>query len=293
MTRRELIGAVVTGAAATVMPSVGGAQRPGAEKPRFRLGTVTYNIARDWDLPTLIAHCRASGFQGVELRTTHRHGVEPDISKEHRREVRQHFADAGVTLWGLGTVCEFHSPDAAQVAQNVEACRRWCALAADVGATGVKVRPNALPPGEPVEKTVERIAQALRICGQAARDHGVEIWLEVHGTGTAHPPVIRDILAQCAHPQVGVCWNSNPQDVLDGSVRTYFDLLRPYLKSCHINDLWNDRYPYRELFALLHATGYDRFTLCEVGRSICPESGVPFMQCYRGLWQELQRIPAV
>ena len=67
-----------------------------------------------------------------------------------------------------------------------------------------------------------------------------------------------------------------------------FALLRPYLMSCHVNDLWGS-YPYRELFSLLEATDYDRYTLCEVGAPVSPEDGSLFLQCYRGLWRELAR----
>ena len=83
-------------------------------------------------------------------------------------------------------------------------------------------------------------------------------------------------------------WNSNPGEVRDGSVRAAFDLLRPYLRHCHINDLWGS-YPYRELFSLFRAAGYDRYTLCEVGTPVHPEDGALFYRCYRGLWRELAR----
>lgn len=255
----------------------------------MKLGTITYNIAKDWDLPTLLHNVKAAGLEGVELRTTHAHGVEPTLNVMQRKEVRQRFADTGLTLWGLGTVCEFHAPDPAKVKENIESCKRWCELAQDVGAHGVKVRPNGLPEGVPVEKTLAQIGTALRACGEAADAHGVEIWLEVHGSGTAHPPHIRTILDACHHPKVGACWNSNPQDVQNSSVQTYFELLKPDIRSCHINDLWNPAYPYRELFALLRQSGYDRFTLCEVGTPLRAEDGIAFLQCYRGLWNELQR----
>lgn len=255
----------------------------------MRLGLVTYNIARDWDLPTLIRNCQASGFEGVELRTTHAHGVEPGLSTLQRQEVRQRFADAGVTLWGLGTVCEFHQPDAALVRAQIENCKRWCELAEAVGAQGVKVRPNSLVEGVPVEQTLAQIGAALRECGQAAEAHNVEIWLEMHGHGTAHPPYIRTILDHCRHPHVGACWNSNPQDLQDGSIQTYFELLRPDIRSCHITNLWDEAYPFRELFALMQRAGYDRFTLCEVGTPLHAEEGALFMKCYRGLWSELAR----
>jgi len=252
----------------------------------MRLGLVTYNMAKDWDIPTIIQKCRATGFEGVELRTTHAHGVEPSISQARRREVRQMFADSGVVLWGLGTVCEFHAPDQAVVRQNVEMCKSFVVLARDVGAKGVKVRPNALPEGVPVEQTLEQIGRALRECGAFAADHGVEIWLEVHGSGTSHPPHIRTIMDHCAHPQVGVCWNSNLTDIKDGSVREYFRLLEKDIKSCHITELCDARYPWRELFGLLKQAGYDRFTLAEIPGSSDPER---VMRYYKALWDELRR----
>ena len=289
LSRREMIvGGASALTLAAALPADAAANLQ--EKPRkMKLGTITYNVAKDWDLPTLVDHVKKAGLEGVELRTQHAHGVEIALDAAKRKEVRRRFADAGVTLWGLGTTCEFQAPDAAGVRTSVEECKRWCQLAEDVGAHGVKVRPNGLPEGVPVEKTLAQIGTALRECGTAADTHGVEIWLEVHGGGTQHPPHIRTILDTCKHPKVGACWNSNKTDIVNGSVKTYFDLLRPDIKSCHINDLWDESYPYRELFHLFQQTGYDRFTLCEVGTSIKPEDGVAFLKCYRGLWRELQR----
>ena len=77
----------------------------------MKLGLVTYNVARDWDVATILKNCKAAGIEGVEPRTTHAHGIEPSLAPERRREVRKQFEDAGVALWGLGSVCEFHSPD--------------------------------------------------------------------------------------------------------------------------------------------------------------------------------------
>ena len=289
LSRREMIvGGASALTLAAALPADAAANLQ--EKPRkMKLGTITYNVAKDWDLPTLVDHVKKAGLEGVELRTQHAHGVEIALDAAKRKEVRRRFADAGVTLWGLGTTCEFQAPDAAGVRTSVEECKRWCQLAEDVGAHGVKVRPNGLPEGVPVEKTLAQIGTALRECGTAAEAHGVEIWLEVHGGGTQHPPHIRTILDTCKHPKVGACWNSNKTDIVNGSVKTYFDLLRPDIKSCHINDLWDESYPYRELFHLFQQTAYDRFTLCEVGTAIKPEDGVAFLKCYRGLWRELQR----
>ena len=81
---------------------------------------------------------------------------------------------------------------------------------------------------------------------------------------------MKAIMEHCGHPKVGVTWNSNATDLKDGSVAESFKLLRPWIFSCHINDLYKEHtgaYPYRELFRLLRQTGYDRYTLCEVGKT--------------------------
>src|SRR5438477_12912554 len=81
------------------------------EGPKFKLGTITYNIAATWDLATLLQVCKTTGYGFVELRTTHAHKVEPDLSADRRREVRKQFEDSGIKLWSFGTVCEFQALD--------------------------------------------------------------------------------------------------------------------------------------------------------------------------------------
>ena len=47
----------------------------------MQLGIVTYNIAKDWDLPTILSRLEKLGYAGVELRTTHAHKVEVDLDR--------------------------------------------------------------------------------------------------------------------------------------------------------------------------------------------------------------------
>ncbi len=248
----------------------------------FKLGLVTYELAKDWDIETIIKNCEATGFAGVELRTTHRHGVEPSISKERRAEVRKRFEDSRVRLVSLGSTCEYQSPDAAVVTRNIEETRRFLELAHDLGCLGVKVRPNGFPKGVPHEKTLEQIGQALARCGDAARDSGVEIWLEVHGRETQVPSNIRRIMDVCHHPAVGICWNSNETDVVGGTVEPSFELLKTWLRSCHINELWRKEYPWHELFGLFRSVGYKRYTFAEIPASCEPAR---LMRYYRAVWE--------
>ncbi len=137
----------------------------------------------------------------------------------------------------------------------------------------------------PRETTIANIGAALREAGEYAKGRGIEIWLEVHGRETSDPPVCAAIMKAANHPSVGICWNSNGGDVIDGSVRKNFELLRPWLKSCHINELVSG-YPYRELFALMRKSGYGRYTLAECAESKEPER---FLKYYKALWTELNR----
>jgi hypothetical protein len=104
---------------------------------------------------------------------------------------------------------------------------------------------------------------------------------------------MKQIMERCGHPAVGVNWNSNAEDVTDGSVAQSFAMLKPWLRTCHINDLWKDHlgvYPYRELFRLLSEANYDRYTLIEVHRTPAnPAAGEDFLRYYKALWLELAR----
>ena len=247
------------------------------------LGSVTYQVLQNMDLETVIRTLEATGFDGVELRTTHKHGVEPSIDKAERERVKARFERSKVRLLSYGTTCEFQSADPAERRKQIDLAKQFVDLAHDTGAWGVKVRPNGLAKGVPRETTIQNIAAGLKEVGEYGYVHGVEIWLEVHGAETQVPTAAAEIMRATNHKNVGLCWNSNPTDVVNGSVKASFDLLRPWLMSCHINELTSG-YPYKELFGLMRKSGYDRWTLCECAESKEPER---FLRYYRALWREL------
>lgn len=252
----------------------------------FKLGLVTYNLAKDWDITAIIKNCEMTGFEAVELRTTHKHGVEPSLSKGQRVEVKNRFAGTKVRLLSLGTVCEFHSPDNSVLRKNIDECKRFIELANDIGAIGVKVRPNGIPKEVPEEKTIAQIGSALRECGDFAKSANVEVWVEVHGRDSSKPDRMAKMMQAASHKQVGICWNSNQEDVTSGSVKQSFALLKPWLLSAHINELWKPEYPWRELFGLMKTAGYNRYCLAEIPDTTDP---IRLMQYYRAFWLELCR----
>jgi hypothetical protein len=215
MNRRDFLSsvAVVPALAIRQTPS------PAAAKPGphgLKLGTVTYNIAKDWDVPTIIKNLTEAQFDAVELRTTHKHGVEITLTPAQRAEVRKQFEGSAVKIGGLGTTCEFHTADPAVVRKNIDETKEWVKLAKDLGSPSVKVRPNGLVKDVPEEKTLEQIGKSLAECAAFAQDNGIRIQLEVHGTETQRVPRIGRSSTCGQSSGLRACWNSNQTDLLDG-----------------------------------------------------------------------------
>lgn len=251
----------------------------------MEVGTITYNIGAEMSLDELISLGDESGLDGLELRTTHAHGVEPELDAAGRQAVREKFAATDVALYGLGSACEYHSPDPEELAKQIQLTRDFIDLAKDVGAVGVKIRPNALPEEVPVEKTLEQIGEALAQVGDYAAEKDVLLWLEMHGRGSSHPPHIKTMLDIADQPQVQACWNCNDADIADGSIHDYFGLLRDRIGLLHVHDLYDD-YPYRELVELLKGIDYDGYVMAEIPGSDDP---VRVMEYFAALWREMVR----
>jgi sugar phosphate isomerase/epimerase len=288
MKRRDFLTTLAAIPALQALPAAQPAQaaQPGAAP--LKLGTVTYNIAKDWDIPTIITNLTDVGMEAVELRTTHAHGVEISLPPAARAEVRKQFEDSPIRIGGLGTICEYHAADPAVVRQNIDETKQWVTLARDIGSPGVKVRPNGVPKGVSPEKTFEQIGKALEECGAAAADHGVTIQLEVHGAQTSRLPAIRTMLDHAGnHPAVQVCWNSNPTDLLDGGFQAGFDLVKHQIGQVHMRDLFVEDYPWRALLTQLAAMRFGGYCFAEIPESADP---VRVLKYYRALFRAYQGL---
>ncbi len=292
-TRRHFLGAAGLGAGVLAglgrVPGARAAEGPAvaSRTPTMHLGLVTYNLAEKWDVATIIKNCEAAGFEGVELRTSHAHKVEVDLTKEERAAVRKQFENSKVRLMGLGSAFDYHTPDPAKLRRDIEATKEYIVLAQDVGATGVKVRPNGLPKEVPVERTLEQIGRSLRELGEFAAGHGQVIRLEIHGTGTSLIPHIKTILDIASHPSVGACWNSNQTDLAGEGWDHNFNLIKDRIFSVHMRDLFLAEYPWRKLLTRLNETGFKGFCLAEIPGSADP---VRVMKYYRALWLAYQGL---
>jgi sugar phosphate isomerase/epimerase len=190
-------------------------------------------------------------------------------------------------LMGLGSAFDYHTPDPEKLRKDIAATQEYIVLAHDVGAPSVKVRPNGLPKEVPVDKTLEQIGRALRELGEFGDGRGVQIRLEVHGSGTSLLPNIKKIMDAADHKNVGVCWNSNQSDLEGQGFDPNFDLVKDRIFQVHMRDLCLDEYPWRKLLTRLNEIGFTGYCLAEISESKDP---VRVMRYYRALWLAYQGL---
>jgi len=230
----------------------------------MKMGLVTYQWGRDWDLPTLISNCEKAGYLGVELRVQHAHKVEIDLTGAQRAEVKKRFADSAVTCVGYGANYEYHSPDPVKLKDNIDGTKEYIKLCSDIGATGIKVKPNYLPPEVPREKTIAQIASSLNECGKFAQDFNQLVRVECHGNITQEIPNMKAIFDQVTEKNVVMCWNCNDQDLLPPGLEANFSSVKKYFgDTVHIRELNVGDYPYGQLFDLFNEIKYSGWILLE------------------------------
>ncbi len=281
--RREFIKGISLTAMALALPQ---GELFAKKNSKMKIGLVTYQWGKDWDIPTIIQHCEKSKVLGVELRTQHKHGVEPTLNSNQRKEVKTRFADSAVVLLGYGSNAQFDSPDRAILKQNIDAAKELLKLSHDVGGSGVKVKPNAFHEGVPHDKTLEQIGRSLNEVGKVAGDLGQQVRLEVHGRGTQELPNIKTIMDVADNRNVTVCWNSNPEDLKGKGLEYNFNLVKDRFGSTvHVHEMDSGSYPYQELMDLFVRMDYSGWILLEC--STDPENKVKAMIEQREAWEKM------
>ena len=189
------------------------------KKPKFRLGLVTYNLAANWDLPSLLKAC--SGHRRFPGRAAHHSQARRRAVAGARTSARRSRIASPTPAWTFGAA----AASASSRASTRPSCRRTsrrasssCSSSPTSAARASRCGPTACRTRSRSPRRSTRSARRSIPCGKAADDAGIEIWVEVHGQGTAHPPYMKTIMEACGHPKVGLTWNSNPQDV-QGRVR--------------------------------------------------------------------------
>ena len=265
LTRRDLLSHSAAVGAGALLGASRLAAAPAAGKPgsKIRFGLVTYLWGMDSDLPTLIRNLETTKVLGVELRTTHKHGIERTLNARQRGEVKKRFADSPVTLVGIGSNERFDNPDPAVLDKAIKAARDFIKLSHDVGGSGVKVKPDRFHKNVPRAKTIEQIGKSLNLLGKFGADLGQQVRLEVHGQ-CRELPTIKRIMDVATHRNVAVCWNSNPSGLTGKGLEYNFNLVKKrFGATAHVRAFNTVKYPWQDLINLYVKMDYKGWILLE------------------------------
>ncbi len=285
-TRKEFIRhlSLITGVAAlpgSLLSSC--VSKPGS---KMKLGMVTYQWAKNWDVPTIIKNCTEAGILGVELRVQHAHGVNYNMTASERAAVKKQFDDSPVEIVGMGTNEEYHSVDPDKLKAAIENTKKWLQLSKDIGGSGVKVKPNAFPEGRSKEETIEQIGKSLNELGKYALDMGQVIRLEVHGRETQQLPNIKAIMDYVDNKGTRVCWNCNDEDLMGEGLEYNFNLVKDKLgDTCHVRELNVGDYPYQQLMDLFVGMDYNGWILLECRTD--PADKIAAFKEQNAVWQKM------
>ncbi len=252
------------------------------------LGAVTYNVLKDWDLETVITKLEQAGFEAVELRTAHAHGVEPKLtvpgtrprrargSKNRRYACSASAPPASYPQPGSGRPPQEHRGD--------ETLGRPGPRHRRLGRQGPPECPAEGRSAADHHRPHRRGASRGRRLRRRPR---VEIWLEVHGSEHLRPARLRRHHARHA-PRLRrpACWNSIRRGGQRKHSRRFRTAHGAWIRNVHINELADPRYPGGSCSRCCGVNRYERYTLMEAAESREPER---FMRYYRALWLELNR----
>jgi len=272
--------------------SVGATNSFGTEKnqtekkklPPLKLGLMSYNLGKDWDIETIIKNCSEAGWVHAEMRTTHKHGIEVTLNKLQRAEVKKRFKDSSLEAISLASAYQYWYPDSAELRKNIEGTKEYLQLAADVGAIGIRVFPNASAENVTGEKMLKQTGEALAEVGEFGHNLGVDVRVCVHGTGTGNIPAMKKILDYSQSDHVYINWNCMESDVEGEGLEKNFNMVKDRIRGVHLHELTSD-YPYREFLKLLRESGYNGYCNAEIESSCEP---VRLMKYYRKLFLALQ-----
>ena len=259
----------------------------------MKLGLLTFNMAAEWDLDTIIENCLALGIEGIEFRTQreHAHGVEISLSADERAAVRQKFEDAGIAICGISTGCAFDHIDADELEADIKEARAHLDLAADLGAGGVKVFGNKahVDDGIAREDTIKQIGASLAGLSEYAESLGVQVRFEMHGDFTS--PEDCNTLMELAGDGPGICLIYNCNNAFDvdenGSIESSYRAVADRVGHVHLHDLADPAFPYLELVRLLTADGFDGWCTGELPDSPDRER---VLQYFVELWRAFETI---
>ncbi len=242
-----------------------------------------------WPLGRILDAASHLGYDGVELRFVEGDDAlwaRPELTGSGLRETLARLADAGLAVPCVDTRSFFHSPDPAARRQAVDEAERTGAVAARLGAPGIRVFGDRVQAGADLASTRAWIAECLAGLRDRLRGSGVEVWLETHGD-FANAAATRSLLEEAGTEGLGAVWDpANAFSEFGEEPGAGAAALSPFLRHVHLKDVrrppdgrvpWppvlpgRGDFPAARTLSWLRNAGYDRWVSFEWEKRWHPE----------------------
>lgn len=280
--RRSFLAAI---GAAACAPAILHAQ----PRKRFRIAFSTLGCPA-WSWKQILENADRFGYGGLELR-----GVagEMDLTKVPEFQgtrvaaTKKDVAALGLTITDLGASAAMHEKDPAARERHFDEGRRFIDLARSLGVPYVRMFGDMIPPGEPKDEVLKRVAEGFQRMAEHAKPAGVTVLIESHGDFTRSDDLV-EILTRVASPQFALLWDAHHSFVAgkEQPAESYAKLGK-WIRHTHLKDsrpagtdrryvlLGTGEVPVRDQVNVLAKAGYQGYYCFEWEKKWHPEIEEP------------------
>jgi sugar phosphate isomerase/epimerase len=226
----------------------------------MKLSFMTF-VCPTWEIEKAVAFARNTDYDGIEIRVDagHAHGISSQSSAAERKRVKELFAAEGVEIPCVATSGHFACPDPADHAANIAATKANLDLAADLGASVVRLFAGKRIPSLTPE-AADQVATAFDEVGEYAAGTGVCPMLECGHDIIKSATEAAEVLKRVTVENFGALWNHADMDD-----ETY-DVLKDRLRHFHVHAdvLDPENTAVLDLAKRMKAVGYDGYASLEI-----------------------------
>lgn len=242
-----------------------------------------------WTIEEAVHAAQIYGYAAIEWRLADGVIIEPDISVDIRRRLREVPAAHGIEVACLDSSCRVVQEDPKQRAATIEAGRRMLDVAAEIGAPFLRVFGGEWPASTTRASLLGPAAEVLDALGSYGAERGVTVILETHDAWT-NSRDLRALLQATALPSFKVLWDAHHTYRFGEAPAQTQATLGDAIAYVHIKDsrlnvsdpdswtycLFNEGdIPLREICELLKQSGYTGYLSFEWEKMWHPEIAEP------------------
>ena len=241
-----------------------------------RRGTPEEIARARMSIESFIDFCAEQRLHGTELTTYY---FPAEITADYLNSLKQRTHRLGLSISGTAIGNDFCLPPGPQRDAQLEECRRWIDVAADLGAPVIRIFAGHVPPGDSEDAAVARCVDAISQVLEHAARRGVFLALENHGGVTATADGLLRLVRQVPDsPWFGVNFDS-------GNFRSadpYGELkkIAPYAVNAQIKvrmhpEGRSEPTDFARVIGILKDAGYRGFVVLEYEEAEDPFTAIP------------------